>query len=271
MQRFMNTFLIVTFLSLVIPWAGCGGVGTSVPLSESTSAPEWYVNIPSDPDHFYAVATGQSRDEQMAIDTAKHSARVEIANRSKTRIEQFLEEADVESIFAKGTGSLKLSGCRVLEEEVKQEDSTYRAYVMIEMPVAEADAALVAEVRQNTDLHNRLKTSHAFKELEEKVEKYEQIKRESTQYLYGTGIGRDSKLEIALEMARHNARIDIARQLEIRIKWTDTVTSGSSEETTQGALVGCEMVKQEVKQDGSDYRAYVQMRMPAPASKELDK
>ena len=190
MQKLIGISLIAAFLSLVILWVGCGG-SKSVPIGEKTSVPEWYINIPSNPDYFYAAATARSKDLQFAVDMAKNNTRVDLSQQLQTRIsalfKQFREQTgspeDAEFIeqassVSKAVVSEAINGAKVSKQEVKEKDKLYEAYVLMEMPVGEANTALMAKVKANQNLYTRFRASQGFKELEEDVEKYEQWKKE---------------------------------------------------------------------------------------------
>jgi hypothetical protein len=257
MQRIISISLMVMLLGLVILCAGCGPRSVDVTREDVTKQPGYV----------YGSGTGQSINEQLAIDSAKHNARLEIAEQVEARVKQFLQEAGVESaVVSEAKTSVTLSGCKVLEEEVKKEGPIYQVYVRMEMPVEEADVALVAKVKANEDLHNRLKASQAFKELEREVKEYRKKKWENTKYLYGTGRGWSMNQQMAIDDAKHGARLEIAEQVRTRIEafleQTDARSTAVSEEEVSVTLVGCETVKEEIKQEGRLYRAYVEMRMP---------
>ena len=190
MQRFIGTLLMVAFLgSAIILWTGCGASTTGT--SADALAPDWYLNMPDDPDRFYAPATARAGDMQFAVDKAKNNARVELANQLRTKIsalfKQFRDETgtpeDAEFIeqassVSKAVVSEAINGAKVSKQEVKEKDNLYEAYVLMEMPVGEANTALMAKIKANQNLYTRFRASQGFKELEEDVEKYEQWKKE---------------------------------------------------------------------------------------------
>ena len=182
MQKAINTLLLAMLLGSVVLWIGCAA---------SVSAPKWYLNIPSDPDHLYAAATAKSRDLQFAMDKAKHQARVEIGNQLETKItglfKQYREEVgDPENAefieqatsVSKSVVSEVISGATALKQEVKQKETTYEVYVLMQMPIGEANAALMSKVRANSNLYTRFRASQGFKDLEDEVQKYEEWKKE---------------------------------------------------------------------------------------------
>ena len=197
MQRFVSTSLIIAALSLVILWAGCGGKKLERikiderQKDEPLSVPEWFLNPPEDPNYFYSPATATSKDLQLAIDTAKHQGQVDITQQLQTKVsgmfKRFREEVgageDAELIAqttsaSKAIVSETINGCKASKQEVKKEGTVYRAYVLMEMPIGEANAALMAKIKANKNMYTRFRSTQAFDELNEEVEKYEQFKKE---------------------------------------------------------------------------------------------
>jgi hypothetical protein len=64
------------------------------------------------------------------------------------------------------------------KRDYRKEGIHYRVYVLIEMPIGEANTALMAKIKANNNVYTRFRASEAFKELEEEVEKYERLKKE---------------------------------------------------------------------------------------------
>ena len=76
---------------------------------------------------------------------------------------------------SKGVMSTALKGARVAKQAVNREKGKekdlYRAYVLMELPIKAMNAALVGEVKENTDMYTRFRSSEGFKELESEVAK----------------------------------------------------------------------------------------------------
>ena len=173
MHRIIGTSLILVCLGSIILWMGC---------STGTSTPKWYrgtsAKASADIEYIHAAATAESREEQMAIDKAKHEARVKIAQQIDARIQQLLEETeDSEMPVAApkdAASEMILRQSKVSNQKIEQDGSIYRAYVLVKMPVEEANCTLVARVKGNKDLYIRLRESEKFRKLEKQVEEYEQ-------------------------------------------------------------------------------------------------
>ena len=168
MRRIIGTSLILVCLGSIILWIGCS-MGASGGTSAKGSA---------DTEYIHAAATAESREEQMAIDKAKHEARVKIAQQIDARIQQLLEETgDSETPVAASEGSASemiLRRSKVSNQKIEKDGGIYRVYVLVKMPAQEADCTLVAKVKENKDLYVRLRESEKFRKLEKQVEEYEQ-------------------------------------------------------------------------------------------------
>jgi hypothetical protein len=200
MQRLIKTSLLMAFLCLIIFWTGCGGkqVQTAqksieIKSKDVKSVPDWFLNLPEDPNYLYAAATATSKDLQMAIDTAKHEGTVSVGQQLETRVsglfKRFREETGVgeesellaqTTAVSKAVVSESLNGCKAKKQEVFKEGILYRTYVLMEMPIGMANQALLSKIKAQNEMYTRFRASQAFDELEQEVEKYEQIKKEET-------------------------------------------------------------------------------------------
>jgi hypothetical protein len=146
---------------------------------------------PEDNNQLLGVATATSQDLQTAIDKAKQDGRVEIARQMDVRMaglsKRFVEEtgldADAELLgmftqVSKSVVSDSLTGSRVSRQQLGREGKIYRAYVMMEMPIGEANAKFVEKIRSQERLYTRFRASEAFEELDREVRKYEEWKQQ---------------------------------------------------------------------------------------------
>jgi len=222
MRKFIIILLLTVFLTSVILWLGCA------------AGP---VDVTKKPGYLYGTGIGESLNEQMALENAKHQARLDIASQVETTIAQSIEETDTGSrVFTKQTSSAILRGCEVVKEEVKQEGDLYRAYAEMRMPVKEKP--VTGSRRKPTPGSAGVAGSRTQTEPRETA-----VESGKSKYIQGIGVGKSKNMKFAIDMAKSEARRDIASQ------------SG-------GTLANCTVVKEEVKQEGDICRAYVEMRMP---------
>ncbi len=174
----MKRIIILTISTIVI--LGCG-----------SKSPHFSFDIPSDPNYLYARATATSKDMQHALNTAKDAGRVEIGRQMETRVsamfKRFIEETgggtDAELLrqtadVSKSVVSTTLYGSRAKKEDVKKEGGLYRAYVLMEVAIGEANKVFAAQIKAQEHLYTRFRAAQGFKELAEEVEKYEEFKRQ---------------------------------------------------------------------------------------------
>jgi len=185
MQRRLILSSMIVFFGLMVVLAGCGSHSDVKPQPPPVRSehPDWFSEIPSDPNYFYAHATGDSRNYQFALDTAKQQGTMDIAGQVKTKVsgmfERFREEVgmgeDAElRAFASGVSksvvSEVVSGCSAVKQEVQTIDGgKHRAFVRMQMPVKTMKTAVMSEIKENDEMYTRFRASEGFKELESEV------------------------------------------------------------------------------------------------------
>jgi hypothetical protein len=189
-MKLVRVVLVVLF-ALTLLNCGKGTKKLNAPGGGKMSVPQWYVSPPTDDDRLVAVASATSLDLQTAVDKAKQDGRAEIARQVDVRItgmsKRFIEEtglnddAELLGMFTQVSRSVvsdSLTGSRISKQELGREADGYRAYVLMEMPIGEANARFVEKIRAQERLYTRFRASEAFEELDRMVQEYEQWKRE---------------------------------------------------------------------------------------------
>ena len=69
----------------------------------------------------------------------------------------------------KSVTSQTLNGSRVVESKVLVESGIYRAYVLMSLPIGEANRQLMQEIRENKNLYTRFRATQAFEELDKEL------------------------------------------------------------------------------------------------------
>ena len=64
-----------------------------------------------------------------------------------------------------------LTGARIDKKEIMAEGEIYRAYVLMALPMGEANRALVEQIKANKRLYTELRASKAFQELDAELAK----------------------------------------------------------------------------------------------------
>lgn len=146
--------------------------------------PGWYTNIPKEDDAVYAVGTAVTPDLQLAVDIAVLSAKTTLADRVDSRIRSQMKlfktklgssdfDATVQNNFEQVTRNIiadaDVAGYTVKENQIVQNGTQYRAYVLLEYKNAVANSVIKTRITQNEVLLEKLRETRAFKELDDNV------------------------------------------------------------------------------------------------------
>ena len=173
----------------VIVLIGCSGSrGTQT--ANTGDIPDWFTNVPQDPNFLYAANTQASQDLQLAIDKAVTGARSEIGRQLEVKLEglqkKFSEEtgtgndAQLLQMFTqaeKTVVSTTLNGSRVKYQKQLKDGELWRSYVLVEYPIGAANSALMQQIKNNDQMYTRFRASESFKELQDEVDKYDKYKQ----------------------------------------------------------------------------------------------
>lgn len=146
--------------------------------------PTWYGNPPDDDVAIYAPGSASSTDLQFAIDKAVIAAKRSLADRLNSRLSAKLKEyltesgaaedarmlTETESVTSNLVTEVNLTGYSVTERKMIASGNQYRAYVLVQYPLASANRLLVDQVQKDEQLHGKLRASGAFQELERDIE-----------------------------------------------------------------------------------------------------
>jgi shikimate kinase len=185
-MRLFISFLLVALSLMLI---GCGGT-KSLQSTDTGDIPDWFTNVPKDPNFLYGAKTATSQDMQLALDKAATDARAEIARQVEIKVEglqkRFQEEtgtntdAQLLEQFTqanKTVVSTSLSGTQVTKQKQVKDGSLWRAYVLVEYPVGAANQALLQQIKKNEQLYTRYRATQTFKELDDEVKKLDDAKK----------------------------------------------------------------------------------------------
>lgn len=146
--------------------------------------PKWYTEIPKEDDAVYAVGTAVTPDLQLAVDIAVLSAKTTLADRVDSRIRSQMKlfktklgstdfDSTVQNNFEQVTRNLiadaDVAGYSVKEQDIVQNGTQYRAYVLLEYKNSTANAVIKTRIQQNEFLIEKLRETRAFKELDDNV------------------------------------------------------------------------------------------------------
>ncbi|MCF7810024.1 LPP20 family lipoprotein [bacterium] len=192
----MKFLRLALMLALVVILIGCGasqqqtGITPKATQETMEAIPGWFLNPPEDPNFIIATGTATSRDLQLARDKAGDAARMDIAKTIETKFnglsKRFQEEVgtgedaqylDQFTQATKAVVSTVLSGATIDKTEVKNEQGTFRVYVLMKMPIGASSEALLNKLKQQEQLYTRFRASETFKDLEAETQKFDEWKK----------------------------------------------------------------------------------------------
>ena len=191
MKKSILGWAFVAIVPFVVS-VGCGGAqktNLTPSASEKTveQIPEFYLNPPTDPSFLFSTATATSRDLQMAVNKAKTAGRVDLAKQMELKMNNLTKsfqeevgEGDDSELLQQFTSATKsvtsqtLNGSRVEESKVVPESGIYRAYVLMSLPIGEANRQLLQKIQENKNLYTRFRGTQAFEELDKELKALEE-------------------------------------------------------------------------------------------------
>lgn len=191
----------LALLGLAILVSSCGSSLKNTDLTPVANsqilkkAPKWFVEIPQDPNYLFAAATATSTDMQLAINKAQTEGRNQLAQQLEVKFnglqKRFQEETgagndseylDQFTLAYKSVVSTELHGSRISRQDLQQEGEIWRSYVLMEMPIGQANEQLMGKIKANQNLYTRFRATQTYQELDEEIEKFEQWKKEQGNY-----------------------------------------------------------------------------------------
>ena len=143
-------------------------------------APEWMLKVPKSEGAVYANGTAISPDMEMAISKAKmlaygkicmaaggevdQQSRVFRTDNNNTSVEN--SEVAIRAMCRK----VDITGVEPSQKVLIAEGDRYRAYVLIALPVGDANQLRKAKVNEELNRNANVRATEAFKELDQKTE-----------------------------------------------------------------------------------------------------
>ncbi len=148
-------------------------------------APDWFVKPPQDAQKLYAPGTATSNDLQLAVDESNMAAKRTLADSLKGllsgKLKQYVSESgpgptdavltkEVENVTTDVINEVNVSGYHQVQSKIVPEGTQYRAYVLLEYSMEQANRELTDRVKQDPQLETRLRASKAFEDLERDIQ-----------------------------------------------------------------------------------------------------
>lgn len=185
MTKRMTSGVAVAFV-LVTMLVACGG-GSKIKTEDDKSVteyiPEWYTNIPDDPEFIYAARRAPSPDLDIALSSAAQLCRndilLKLQNETRAKTDNFIKQigagdnVEVTRRFQEVNETVAaqaLYGVQVVKREpVKRKDGGYYGYVLMKMPVGVLLEQLLEEMKRRENLLTDLNAEKALLDLREEV------------------------------------------------------------------------------------------------------
>ena len=181
--------LSAAIAAIAVLCAGCGPrtFDLTPPSARETvnSAPDWMLEPPVEDDALTTAATATSRDMQAAFDKARTLAQADLAQQLGVRMasltKQFQEEVGLASNsefltqFSSATKAVTdetLVGAHLSRRQVRPEGNVYRAFVLLSLPIGQANQLLMQKLQASDSLYTRFRATEAFGELDESIRAY---------------------------------------------------------------------------------------------------
>ena len=155
------------------------------------SIPEWYLNPPQGSDVLMYVRGSAVSDQlQLAVDLATNTALKELGKKVKTRLasksqecirqagigEDQVSKTEINLISSTVVDEITVSGYEPIETKIVSLDNgSYRAFILLEYPVAKTYKSYIEKIDESPELKGRLteiKNTNVYKELKKAVAQY---------------------------------------------------------------------------------------------------
>jgi hypothetical protein len=141
-----------------------------------TGAPEWFVRLPASTETMvYAAGTAVSTDEQMAYDKARLSAERKLVEQAHavitTQTKSFRNDTgrDLQERFETVTrknAQGQIVGVRQVDSQAHYDGRQYKVYVLIQLPIGEANAQQAAQQRSQSQREAEFRARRAEQEMD---------------------------------------------------------------------------------------------------------
>ena len=150
--------------------------------------PSWYKKMPEKKGSIFTVGSATAPDLQLAVDIATLNGKVVLADRingklkamTKSWIAKFGQSdvdsrvmSEIEKVAKNVISNVDVAGYNPVEVDVSTAGTQYRAFVLLEYSDKEAQKIIFNRLRKDRLVYSRLRSTEAWKELEEQVEKSE--------------------------------------------------------------------------------------------------
>ena len=151
--------------------------------------PDWYKKMPEKKGSIFTVGTATAPDLQLAVDIATLNGKVVLADRingklkamTKSWIAKFGQSdvdarvmTEIEKVAKNVIANVDVAGYSPVEVEVSSAGTQFRAVVLLAYSDKEAQKIIFNRLRKDRLVYSRIRSTKAWEELEEQVNKVEE-------------------------------------------------------------------------------------------------
>ena len=151
--------------------------------------PDWYKKMPEKKGSIFTVGTAPAPDLQLAVDIATLNGKVVLADRingklkamTKSWIAKFGQSdvdardmTEIEKVAKNVIANVDVAGYNPVKTDVTTAGTQYRAFVLLEYSDKEAQKIIFNRLRKDRLVYSRIRSTKAWEELEEQVNKVEE-------------------------------------------------------------------------------------------------
>ena len=152
-----------------------------------SNVPKWYKKLPKKDNSIFSVGSASSPDLQLSVDMATLNAKYTLADRINGKLDGMMKTfmtrlgtdedisattmSEVEKVTKNVIASVDVAGYSPKEVEVYPNGTQFRAFVLLEYSDAEARKVIMNRMMKDKLVYSKIKSTNAFKELKNEVEK----------------------------------------------------------------------------------------------------
>jgi len=153
----------------------------------ASNVPKWYKKLPKQDNSIFSVGSASSPDLQLSVDMATLNAKYTLADRINGKLDGMMKTfitrlgtdedisattmSEVEKVTKNVIASVDVAGYSPKEVEVYPNGTQFRAFVLLEYSDAEARKVIMNRMMKDKLVYSKIKSTNAFKELKDEVEK----------------------------------------------------------------------------------------------------
>ena len=158
--------------------------------------PSWYEKLPNKENVIYSVGSSSSPDLQLSVDLATLNAKYTLADRINGKLDGMMKTfmsrlgqdndvtastiTEVDKVVKNVIASVDVAGYNPTKVKVYPNGTQYRAFVLLEYSDKEARKIIMNRLMKERYLFAKIKSTNAFKELENEVNKSKEEDKSNT-------------------------------------------------------------------------------------------